>query len=56
MIFYAIVWKGTSFKRMLDGLFAFVNDIGVLLFELMACYSPWQGNDVQTVKYNISRL
>ena len=30
--------------------------IGVLLFELMAGYSPWQGNDVQTVKYNISRL
>ena len=30
--------------------------IGVLLFELMAGYSPWQGNDVQTVKYNIIRL
>jgi serine/threonine protein kinase len=30
--------------------------IGVLLFELMAGYSPWQGSDVQTVKYNISRL
>ena len=30
--------------------------IGVLLFELMAGYPPWQGNDVQTVKYNISRL
>ena len=30
--------------------------IGVLLFELMTGMSPWQGNDVQTVKYNISRL
>lgn len=30
--------------------------IGVLLFELMAGYSPWQGDDVQTVRYNISRL
>ena len=30
--------------------------IGVLLFELMAGFSPWQGDDVQTVKYNISRL
>ena len=27
--------------------------IGVLLFELMTGMSPWQGNDVQTVKYNI---
>ena len=30
--------------------------IGVLLFELMAGFSPWQGDDVQTVRYNISRL
>ena len=30
--------------------------IGVLLFELMAGYSPWDGNDVQTVRYNICRL
>ncbi len=30
--------------------------IGVLLFELMAGYSPWQGDDVQTVRYNINRL
>ena len=30
--------------------------IGVLMFELMAGSSPFQGNDVQTVKYNISRL
>ena len=30
--------------------------IGVLLFELMAGYSPWQGEDLQTVKYNINRL
>ena len=30
--------------------------IGVLLFELMAGYSPWQGEDVQTIKYNINRL
>ena len=30
--------------------------IGVLLFELMAGYSPWGGDDVQTVRYNICRL
>ena len=30
--------------------------IGVLLFELMTGFAPFQGNDVQTVKYNISRL
>ena len=30
--------------------------IGVLLFELMAGYSPWQGDDVQTISYNINRL
>ena len=30
--------------------------IGVLLFELMAGYSPWGGEDVQTVRYNICRL
>ena len=30
--------------------------IGVLLFELIAGYSPWQGDDVQTVRYNINRL
>jgi len=30
--------------------------IGVLLFELMTGQQPWQGSDVQTVKYNISRL
>ena len=30
--------------------------IGVLMFELMTGSSPFQGNDVQTVKYNISRL
>ena len=30
--------------------------IGVLVFELMAGYSPWQGDDVQTVRYNINRL
>jgi len=30
--------------------------IGVLLFELMTGVQPWPGNDIQTVKYNISRL
>ena len=30
--------------------------IGVLLFELITGLSPFQGDDVQTVKYNISRL
>ena len=30
--------------------------IGVLLFELIAGYSPWAGDDVQTVRYNILRL
>ncbi len=30
--------------------------IGVLLFELMTGFSPFQGDNVQTVKYNISRL
>ena len=30
--------------------------IGVLLFELMTGFAPFQGNDVQTIKYNISRL
>ena len=30
--------------------------IGVLLFELITGQQPWQGSDVQTVKYNISRL
>ena len=30
--------------------------IGVLLFELIAGYSPWGGEDVQTVRYNICRL
>ena len=30
--------------------------IGVLMFELMTGNSPFQGSDVQTVKYNISRL
>ena len=30
--------------------------IGVLMFELMTGFSPFQGNDVKTVKYNISRL
>ena len=30
--------------------------IGVLLFELMTGNSPWQGNDMQTIKYNINRL
>ena len=30
--------------------------IGVLLFELITGQQPWQGTDVQTVKYNISRL
>jgi aurora kinase len=30
--------------------------IGVLMFELMAGYSPFQGDDVKTVKYNISKL
>ena len=30
--------------------------IGVLMFELMTGFAPFQGDDVQTVKYNISRL
>ena len=30
--------------------------IGVLMFELLTGTAPFQGNDVQTVKYNISRL
>ena len=30
--------------------------IGVLMFELIAGYAPFQGDDVKTVKYNISRL
>ena len=30
--------------------------IGVLMFELLAGYAPFQGDDVKTVKYNISRL
>ena len=30
--------------------------IGVLLFELMTGVQPWPGNDIQTIKYNISRL
>ena len=30
--------------------------IGVLMFELMTGSSPFQGSDVRTVKYNISRL
>ena len=30
--------------------------IGVLMFELIAGFAPFRGNDVQTVKYNISRL
>ena len=30
--------------------------IGVLLFELMTGVQPWPGKDIQTVKYNISRL
>ena len=30
--------------------------IGVLLFELLTGISPFQGNDVQTIKYNINRL
>ena len=30
--------------------------IGVLMFELITGFAPFQGNDVQTVKYNISRL
>ena len=30
--------------------------IGVLMFELMTGFSPFQGDDVKTVKYNISRL
>ena len=30
--------------------------IGVLMFELMTGYSPFQGDDVRTVKYNISKL
>ena len=30
--------------------------IGVLLFELITGNQPWAGNDIQTVKYNISRL
>ena len=30
--------------------------IGVLLFELITGQQPWKGSDVQTVKYNISRL
>lgn len=30
--------------------------IGVLLFELLTGISPFQGYDVQTIKYNINRL
>ena len=30
--------------------------IGVLMFELLVGYAPFQGEDVKTVKYNISRL
>ena len=30
--------------------------IGGLLFELITGQQPWKGSDVQTVKYNISRL
>ena len=30
--------------------------IGVLLFELITGYPPWQGDDVLTVRYNISRM
>ena len=30
--------------------------IGVLLFELMTGVQSWSGNDIQTIKYNISRL
>ena len=30
--------------------------IGVLLFELITGYAPWQGDDVLTVRYNISRM
>ena len=30
--------------------------IGVLMFELMTGFAPFQGDDVKTVKYNISRL
>ena len=30
--------------------------IGVLLFELITGYAPWQGDDVMTVRYNISRM
>ena len=30
--------------------------IGVLIFELMTGNSPWQGYDMQTIKYNINRL
>ena len=30
--------------------------IGVLLFELMTGVQPWSGNDIQTVRHNISKL
>ena len=30
--------------------------IGALLFELMTGYAPFEGNNVQTIKYNISRM
>ena len=30
--------------------------IGVLMFELMTGFSPFQGNDIKTLKYNISRF
>ena len=30
--------------------------IGVLMFELLAGHPPWMGEDVQTLKYNISRM
>ena len=30
--------------------------IGVLMFELLTGHPPWMGEDVQTLKYNISRM
>ena len=43
------VWKGTSFKRMLDGLFAFVNDENSVSSYI---YSKILGHNVEENKFN----
>ena len=43
------VWKGTSFKRMLDGLFAFVNDENSVSSYI---YSKILGHNVEEKKFN----